>query len=416
MNKRIIGAIAGLCLLTAAPLTQAASLQGVSGFSNPGALTMQKYIPDGMAPQAPLVVVLHGCQQNGNEYFQDTGWKKLADQHKFALLVPTQTSSNNQNSCFNWFQPEDFQRGKGEAASIVNAMDKVIADHGLDNKRTFVTGVSAGGAMTLALLAAYPDRFKGGASHAGVHFGCANSVWAGLSCMNSTGSATADQVKSAYPGYNGPWPQVVVFHGTADQYVTFSHLGKNVSQWTAVHGIDAVADYSATIGNSDVKYYNDANGTTKVASVAIQGMKHAVGIHPGSADEDCGIAATEYYSNQNVCTSFVAGKLWGIIASNDDGFAGAGSGGGTTTTSGTTTTTHGTGTTTTTSSTPTTTTGGACFTANNVTHVANLRAYVMWGITYAVGSNQRMGLYNVLTTTKLRKTGTNYYTIDSSCP
>ncbi|HRE15744.1 MAG TPA: PHB depolymerase family esterase, partial [Rhodocyclaceae bacterium] len=121
-----------LCIAFAcASSASAASLQTVSGFTNPGALTMQKYIPDGMPSQAPMVVVLHGCQQDGPEYYQKSGWKKMADLYKFALLVPTQPSGNNGNRCFNWFEKGDFQRGSGESASIVNAMSKVVADHAL---------------------------------------------------------------------------------------------------------------------------------------------------------------------------------------------------------------------------------------------------------------------------------------------
>jgi len=391
----------------------AASLQGVSGFTNPGALTMQKYIPDGIGTSAPLVVTLHGCQQNGAEYYEATGWKKLADRYKFALLVPSQTSANNGNKCFNWFDPNDFGRGKGESASIVNAMDKVIADHGLDRARVFVTGVSAGGAMTLALLANYPDRFKSGAPHAGVAFGCANSTMSGITCMNSPGTRTGNEVKNAYPGYSGPYPSVLVFHGTSDQYVSYNHVQQNVNQWAEVHGIDKTADYSATIGVTAIKLYNNASGVTKVASYSINGMKHAVGINPGSLDEECGSAVTEYYSDKDVCTSFVAGKFWGIIASGDDGYAG-----GSPTTTTTTTSTTGTGPTTTTTSTTTTTTlaGGACFKSSNYAHTTAGRAYQSLGYTYAKGSNQNMGLWNMVTVTKLRQTGTSYYVIDNTCP
>ncbi len=408
MNKTLrllqIGLLAGV-----SSMAGAATLQGVSGFTNPGALTMQKYVPDGIAANAPLVVTLHGCQQNGTEYYDATGWKKLSDRYKFALLVPTQTTANNGNKCFNWFDPNDFGRGKGESASIVNAMDKVIADHGLDRNRVFVTGVSAGGAMTLALLANYPDRFKSGAPHAGVAYGCANSTMSGITCMNTPGTRTGSEVKNAYPGYTGAYPTVLVFHGTSDQYVSYNHVQQNVNQWAEVHGIDKTADYSATMGVTTIKYYNNASGVTKVASYSISGMKHAVGVNPGSLDEECGNTVTEYYSDQNVCTSFVAGKFWGIIDSADDGYAGGG--GGTTTTTTSTSSTS-----TTTSTTTTTTIAGACYTASNYAHTTAGRAYQSLGYTYANGSNQNMGLWNMITTTKLRQTGTNYYVIDNTCP
>ncbi|MDB5931202.1 MAG: Fibronectin, type domain protein [Polaromonas sp.] len=57
----------------------------------------------------------------------------------------------------------------------------------------------------------------------------------------------------------------------------------------------------------------------------------------------------------------------------------------------------------------------SCYTASNYAHTTAGRAYVLGGYTYANGSAQSMGLWNVYTTTTLKKTATNYYVI-GSCP
>jgi hypothetical protein len=64
-----------------------------------------------------------------------------------------------------------------------------------------------------------------------------------------------------------------------------------------------------------------------------------------------------------------------------------------------------------------TTTGAAaqCFTASNYTHTTAGRAYASFGIAYANGSNQNMGLWNVFVQTTLKRTGTNYYVV-GTCP
>ena len=43
------------------------------------------------------------------------------------------------------------------------------------------------------------------------------------------------------------------------------------------------------------------------------------------------------------------------------------------------------------------------------------RAYAAGGYTYALGSNQNMGLWNVFVTNTLKQTSTNYYVI-GTCP
>ncbi len=60
-----------------------------------------------------------------------------------------------------------------------------------------------------------------------------------------------------------------------------------------------------------------------------------------------------------------------------------------------------------------TTTGAAatCYTASNYAHTTAGRAYVAGGVTFAYGSNQNMGLWNVFVVTTLKRTGTNYYVI-----
>ncbi len=56
-----------------------------------------------------------------------------------------------------------------------------------------------------------------------------------------------------------------------------------------------------------------------------------------------------------------------------------------------------------------------CFTANNFAHTTAGRAYAYFGFTYANGSNQNMGLWNVFVTTTLKQTAANTYVV-GSCP
>jgi feruloyl esterase len=131
--------------------------------SNPGALRMFTYLPPDVSADCALMVVLHGCTQSAASYDRGAGWSTLAERFGFALLLPEQQLSNNPNGCFNWFQTGDIQRGHGEALSIRHMVAKMVSDYGIDPARVFVTGLSAGGAMTSVMLATYPDVFAGGA-------------------------------------------------------------------------------------------------------------------------------------------------------------------------------------------------------------------------------------------------------------
>ncbi|HEY6831253.1 MAG TPA: PHB depolymerase family esterase, partial [Pseudolabrys sp.] len=143
---------------------------------NPGNLRMFAYVPDDLADNPALVVVLHGCTQTASGYDYGAGWSTLADRYGFALLVPEQQRSNNPNGCFNWFLPEDTQRGRGEAASTRDMVETMVREKGIDPRRVFITGLSAGGAMTSVMLACYPEVFAGGAIVAGLPYGAASNV------------------------------------------------------------------------------------------------------------------------------------------------------------------------------------------------------------------------------------------------
>jgi poly(hydroxyalkanoate) depolymerase family esterase len=137
--------------------------------ANPGALRAYSYIPEGLPEQAPLVV-LHGCTQTAAGYDHGAGWSQFADRHRFARLYPEQQRANNANLRFNWFVPEDIGRDCGEALSIAQMVGTMIEIHGLDRRRVFITGLSAGGVMTLVMLATYPELFAGGRNRCGAAF------------------------------------------------------------------------------------------------------------------------------------------------------------------------------------------------------------------------------------------------------
>ena len=60
-------------------------------------------------------------------------------------------------------------------------------------------------------------------------------------------------------------------------------------------------------------------------------------------------------------------------------------------------------------------TPATCFTASNYAHTTAGRAYALWGLTYANGSNDGMGFWNIYVTTTLKQTAPNYYVV-GTCP
>jgi poly(hydroxyalkanoate) depolymerase family esterase len=461
---------AGALVMAPAAPAQAAELTPVTGFgSNPGNLAMYRYVPDGLPSGAALVVAMHGCTQSAATYFTNSGWRKYADLWGFALVLPEQKSANDPNECFTWFDNADITRGQGEALSIKQMVDYATGHFGVNPARVYVTGLSAGGAMTSVVLATYPDVFAGGAIIAGLPYRCATSKPAAYTCMNpgvdKSPAQWGDLVRGANPGYSGPWPRVAIWHGTSDSIVAPMNASEERDQWTNVWGVSSTPSGTDNLPGTSGELYNDSNGEPAVRVYRVNGMSHGTPVHPGSGVDQCGTPAS--YFLETLCSSYFIARAWGL-----DGAAPPPPGGPTTPTGlavtarGDTTVTLSwtaadgassypvyrdgarVGTTTSTSYTDTgltagatysyavsavnvsnvegprsasvsaTTTGGggSCVRANNYAHVQAGRAHQSMGNVYANGSNQAMGLYNVSVTHGLSQTGPNDWVVaDSQC-
>jgi poly(hydroxyalkanoate) depolymerase family esterase len=326
LRVRLAGVIAGFALASACSVEEletsehalaAPPLTEVTSFgSNPGALKMFRYVPSGLPSGAPLVVALHGCTQSAAVYSTQTEWGVLADRYRFAVVFAEQPRANNSSNCFNWFQTGDTSRGQGEALSIKQMVDAMKASFGSDPARVFVTGMSAGGFMTTAMLATYPDVFAGGAVNAGGPHACATSLVGASPCQQGNVSKTPQQwgdlVRGAFPGYGGPWPRVLAFHGATDSTVAPADLQQTVDQWTNVLGIDGTADVNETFRTATHKVYRNGSGRAMVETYLIANTGHALTVDPGTA-VDQGGATGAFAEDHNLYSSYYAAQFWGIL-------------------------------------------------------------------------------------------------------
>jgi poly(hydroxyalkanoate) depolymerase family esterase len=202
----------------------------VAGAHSHAALTRHYKLfvpPDAAGRSLPLVVMLHGCTQDPDDFAAGTGMNALAREQGFYVLYPAQAQDANPSRCWNWFKHNHQTRDRGETAVIATMTRAVIQARGIDPERVYIAGMSAGGAMASLVAAAYPETFAAVGIHSGLPPGAARSLPEGLAVMRAGTGGTAlpggipvrsRSTASPRPPAELPVP-AIVFHGDHDQTV-----------------------------------------------------------------------------------------------------------------------------------------------------------------------------------------------------
>jgi poly(hydroxyalkanoate) depolymerase family esterase len=252
-----------------------------------GARSYKLYVPEGYAGGAvPLVVMLHGCTQDPDDFAAGTHMNALAEEHGFLVAYPAQSGSANMQKCWNWFQATDQQRGQGEPSIIAGITRQVIEDYEVDEGRVYVAGMSAGGAMAAIMGAAYPDLYAAVGVHSGLAPGSAHDMPSAFSAMRQ-GNPGAPMPQAASEG-QAEVPPTVIFHGDRDGTVHPRNGDRLLAQLTAADGSSlkvSTRQGQVPDGHAFTRIsYRDADGRSMVERWNVHGLAHAWsgGGRPGS--------------------------------------------------------------------------------------------------------------------------------------
>lgn len=248
------------------------------------------YIPSGYHGQSlPLLVMLHGCTQDPDDFAAGTRMNELAEEHECFVLYPMQAQAANGQKCWNWFRASDQHRDQGEPSIIAGITREIIGTYTVDESRVYVAGLSAGGAMAAIMGMTYPDLYAAVGVHSGLPYAVAHDLPSALAAMKQGGAARGRRGAVDVPGVER-YPQVVptiVFHGDRDTKVHPRNGDEVIAQCRTIHADNGAHNWATdpriTVRRGQVPdghaytqtIHHDASGQAILEQWRIHGAGHA---------------------------------------------------------------------------------------------------------------------------------------------
>jgi poly(hydroxyalkanoate) depolymerase family esterase len=251
------------------------------------------YTPAAYRPREklPLLVMLHGCQTTAHEQMEANLYNPLADRRHFVVVYPdTDAVENTQPSpltrCWQYFNPLDWQRGRGDDASVAAITRIVTKAWHVNRQRVYLMGMSAGAFLTADMAATYPDLYAAVGENAGADYADPECT-----LQSKFARPTTTTAKDAYTEM-GPRARVVpkiVIGGDADQGIPPACADRALAQSLRTNNL--VIDHTQTApirltpasvdvehkrgGDSyTIRSYKDRHGCVIGQRYLVHGMNH----------------------------------------------------------------------------------------------------------------------------------------------
>jgi poly(hydroxyalkanoate) depolymerase family esterase len=183
-----------------------------------GTRSYKLYVPssytDTADKPASLVVMLHGCTQDPDDFALGTQMNALAEETGCLVVYPAQSRQANSSRCWNWFNDVDQKRDQGEPSIIAGITREIMNKYRIDPAQVYVAGLSAGGAMATIMGTLYPDLYAAVGVHSGLPFASAKDLPSALAAMQ--GQLPRQRADGKRPPRAIP---IIVFHGDQDHTV-----------------------------------------------------------------------------------------------------------------------------------------------------------------------------------------------------
>ena len=300
-------------------------LQEIKNFgSNPGNLRMFYFNPNpDNSIKKSIVIALHGCGQSAESFNKITDWTKLATEENFILIFPQQKTSNNTTKCFNWFQEKDYEINSGENQSVMEMLAYTQKNNTINDSKIYITGVSAGAAMSTAIAYTHPNIFSGICSYAGGPYGIAKNEMSAFRLMN--GKIDSKEVIESFEKMSSKnelkIPKLIIFHGKKDNIVDYSNSELLIKQWCATFQIDSsnTSKKNNYLSNNEItKIDYIEHETSQIVLYSIESLAHKYLVDPDNKTNSGGGKLNFYSKDLDFFATYYIALEFDLINSKHD--------------------------------------------------------------------------------------------------
>jgi poly(hydroxyalkanoate) depolymerase family esterase len=284
--------VTAIALICSLPFAGAQQLTRIQNFgSNPGNLKMYVYTPAGFRYKRANTAGsgIARLPSIGGCCCQTNGLEQTSRYLRIQSFISAAAYIKQSAKCFCWYQRSDIEKGKGESFSIKQMIDEVKRTNAIDSTQVFITGLSAGAAMGVALMADYPETFNAGAIFAGGAYKTATNIWTGVLSLYGWRIKSPEKwgalVREQNPNYKGEYPRMIIYQGKADVVVNKRNGSQLMKQWTNLHGLSTTPTETirrfAGAKAIEKNIYRTNEGKEAVLYYRIKHLGHALLVDPG---------------------------------------------------------------------------------------------------------------------------------------
>ncbi|KDQ56846.1 carbohydrate esterase family 1 protein [Jaapia argillacea MUCL 33604] len=277
--RTVLGATVTASAAAAVPTSTLTQITTNFG-SNPTGVGFWTYIPHTVAQTPSLIIAVHYCSGSAQAYYSGTTYAQLSETYGFIVIYPNAPTAGG---CWDVASNATLlHNAGGDSLGIASMVRYTQALYNIPQARTFYTGTSSGAMMANVFSGAYPDLISVAVAYAGVPYAC----FAGPTAWNTqcadgdvikTPQQWGDLVRSAYPGYTGPRPKMILWHGTADTTLYPPNFYEEIKQWTNVFNLSTTP--TTTLVNTPAAPYNETTYGTEVVGYLGAGVGHTPPVH-----------------------------------------------------------------------------------------------------------------------------------------